>query len=159
MLIFCFSYDYYLDHADNGATKTIINTDTSTNPQVTQHVKRQWQQQQPAEARDATRLELLVRFFIYYTNVYFRLTQCVETGMAATASAPGSRDATRLEPFVSLFFVFLFYYANVILGPLNVKTAMEAIAAPTPAEARDATRLEPLVFILFYFYTINVNLG
>ena len=63
--------------------------------------------------------------------------------MAATASAPGSRDATRLEPFVSLFFVFfLFYYANVILGPLNVKTAMEAIAAPTPAEAS-------IYFILF----------
>ena len=113
------------------------------------------------EARDATRLELLVHFFIYYTNVYFRLTQCIETGMAATASAPGSQDATHLEPFVSLFFVFfiLFYYVNVILGPLNVKTAMAAIAAPTPAEARDATRLEPLVFILFYFYTSNINLG
>ena len=57
--------------------------------------------------------------------------------MAATASAPGSRDATRLEPLVSFFFVFyfiLFYYTNVILGPLNVKMAMAAIAAPTPAD-------------------------
>ena len=106
MLIFCFSYDYYLDHADNGAMKTIINT---------QHVKRQWQQQQPAEARDATHLELLVRFFIYYTNVYFRLTQRIEMGMAATASVPGSQDVTRLELLVSLFFVFYFNFIMLML--------------------------------------------
>ena len=60
--------------------------------------------------------------------------------------------------FIFCFFI-LFYYANVILGPLNVKKAMEAIAAPTPAEAQDVTCLEPLVFIIFYFYTSNINLG
>ena len=79
-------------------------------------------------------------------------------GSNSISTRVSRRDTSRaICKFIFCF--FLFYYANVILGPLNVKTAMEAIAAPTPAEARDATRLEPLVFILFYFYTINVNLG
>ena len=52
---------------------------------------------------------------IYYTNVYFRFTQCVETGMAALASALGSRDTTRLEPLVSLFFVFYFIFFTLML--------------------------------------------
>jgi hypothetical protein len=44
-----------------------------------------------ARARDATCLELLVSFFflffLYYTNVYFRSTQHIETAMAAAAAA------------------------------------------------------------------------
>ena len=44
--------------------------------------------------------------FIYYTIVYFRFTQWVEMGMAASASAPGSRDTTCLKLLVSFFFVF-----------------------------------------------------
>jgi phosphate starvation-inducible membrane PsiE len=63
-----------------------------------------------AGARDTTRLEPLVSFFIflYHTNVYFKSTpsQCVETTMAATASV--DRDATHLEPLVCFFLWFLF---------------------------------------------------
>ena len=42
-----------------------------------------------ARARDATCLELLVCSFIYiyyFTNVYFRSTECVEMAMAAAAA-------------------------------------------------------------------------
>ena len=58
--------------------------------------------------RDMSRVAGAFLFLFYYTNVYSRFTQCVETGMAALASALGSRDTTRLEPLVSLFFVFYF---------------------------------------------------
>jgi hypothetical protein len=57
-----------------------------------------------AAARDATRLEPLVCFFIlfifYYANILFRFTYHVETAMAATTAAAAARDPTRLEPLV-----------------------------------------------------------
>ena len=71
MLIFCFSYDNYLDH-DNGH-ENLINTNTtntSTNPQVTQRVKRRWQQQQPVEARDATVAGTILFLFLFITLMF-----------------------------------------------------------------------------------------
>jgi hypothetical protein len=44
--------------------------------------------------------------FFYYTNVYFKSTQHVETAMAATAEE--SRDMARLEPLVFFFLFSLF---------------------------------------------------
>jgi hypothetical protein len=71
--------------------------------------------------------------------------------MAATLTAAGARDATRLEPLVcTICFLFFIYYTNVYFSFIQrVKTAMGAAA--TTAGARDATRLEPLVrfFVIF----------
>ena len=73
MLIFCFSYEYYLDHLNDhdddcdGHTST-----TSTNLQFAQHVEMAMAEAAAVAVRDVTRLELLVcfHFTLYYNNTF-----------------------------------------------------------------------------------------
>ena len=78
MLIFCFSYDNYLDHLNDDDDRDDHTSTTSTIPQFTQHVKMAMATIEAAAAavRDATRLKPLVCFYfiLYYTNTFFRST-------------------------------------------------------------------------------------
>ena len=71
MLIFCFSYENYLDHLNDDDDH---DDHTSTIPQFTQHVEMAMATIEAAAAavRDATRLEPLVCFyFIFcYNNIF-----------------------------------------------------------------------------------------
>ena len=74
MLIFCFSYDNYLDHLNDDDDRDDHTSTTSTIPQFTQHVKMAMATIEAAAAvvRDATCLEPLVCFyFIFcYNNIF-----------------------------------------------------------------------------------------
>ena len=68
MLIFCFSYDNYLDHFNDDDDCDNHTSTTSTIPQFTQHVEMAMATIEAAAAvvRDATRLEPLVCFFCFF---------------------------------------------------------------------------------------------